>query len=99
MYAGEVAESLEDGFAITRRIGDDALSDRVEQAVADLSPELAAEPPGVVFDRPSCSVRARQSRALRVEDANSLKPLGPDSGRGAGHEGTGATTVCWVCDG
>ncbi|WP_040492410.1 dienelactone hydrolase family protein [Ilumatobacter nonamiensis] len=40
LYAGAVASSLEDGFAIKNDIGDDTVRERTEDALGELPPEL-----------------------------------------------------------
>ncbi|MBY8872029.1 dienelactone hydrolase family protein [Micromonospora sp. PLK6-60] len=40
LFDGEVAASLEDGFAITKRLGSDVLQERADRAVADLPDAL-----------------------------------------------------------
>lgn len=40
LYDGEVGETIDAGFAISRRIGEDVLADRVERALASLQSEL-----------------------------------------------------------
>jgi dienelactone hydrolase len=40
LYDGEVAESIEAGFAISQEIGDASIADRVEQALIELGPQL-----------------------------------------------------------
>ena len=40
LYDGQVATSLDDGFAIMKAIGDDALAERTERALAELPDDL-----------------------------------------------------------
>jgi len=40
LFDGERPASIEDGLALSRRIGDDVLGGRADQAVADLRPDL-----------------------------------------------------------
>ena len=40
LYEGAVGATLEDGFAIKERIGDQVMADHVDSALADLPPEL-----------------------------------------------------------
>ena len=40
LYEGAVGATLEDGFAIKERIGDQVIADHVDSALADLPPEL-----------------------------------------------------------
>jgi dienelactone hydrolase len=56
LFEGEQAGSLDEGFAIAQRIGDDALRERADRAVADL-------PPGVVYAGLSFGVVAAQRLA------------------------------------
>ena len=40
LFDGEVAATIEDGLALTQRIGDEVLAERADRAVADLPKDL-----------------------------------------------------------
>ena len=62
LYEGEVATSLDDGFAIKTRIGDDTIAQRVEQAVSGL-------PESLVYAGMSLGVVVAQRLAQSRQDA------------------------------
>ena len=62
LYGGQVATSLDDGFAIKTRIGDDTIAQRVERAVSGL-------PDRVVYAGMSLGVMTAQRLAQTRPDA------------------------------
>ena len=62
LFDGQVAASIDDGFAIMKSIGDDVVEERVEHALADL-------PGGVVYAGISWGVMSAQRLAQTRPDA------------------------------
>lgn len=69
LYAGHVADSLEEGFALKNSIGDDALADRVEQALEPWPSDLvyAGISLGVMTAQRLAQTRAGARGALLYE--------------------------------
>lgn len=69
LYDGQVASSLEDGFAIKSEIGDDLFAERVEHALDDLPAELvyAGMSLGVITAQRLAQTRAGALAALLYE--------------------------------
>ena len=62
LFDGQVAASIDDGFAIMKSIGDDVVEERVERALADL-------PEGLVYAGISWGVMSAQRLAQTRPDA------------------------------
>jgi len=62
LFDGQVAASIDDGFAIMKSIGDDVVAERVERALADL-------PGGLVYAGISWGVMSAQRLAQTRPDA------------------------------
>ena len=62
LFYGQVAASIDDGFAIMKSIGDDVVEERVERALADL-------PEGLVYAGISWGVMSAQRLAQTRPDA------------------------------
>ena len=56
LFEGEVAASIDEGFALTQRLGDDTLNERIERALTDI-------PAGLVYAGISFGVSAAQRLA------------------------------------